>query len=174
VPEAEAALLRNGLAPATKSARPPGVKLILEDGSEYPQAAQLTFVDNAVELGSGTVRVRAVLPNADAQLIPGQFIRARVEGVMLSHVVAIPRKALMAGPQGAFVWLVGADSKAQMRPVQVGRSMGNNVIVTDGLQPGDRYIVEGVMKVMQPGIQVSAVTAEEAARKPQAPPKEAA
>jgi membrane fusion protein, multidrug efflux system len=174
VPEAEAALLRNGLAPASKSARPPGVKLILEDGSEYPQAAQLTFVDNAVEVGSGTVRVRAVMPNADAQLIPGQFIRARVEGVMLSHVVSIPRKALMAGPQGAFVWLVGADSKAQMRPVQIGRSMGNNVIVTDGLQPGDRYIVEGVMKVMQPGIQVSAVTAEEAARKPQAPPKEAA
>jgi membrane fusion protein, multidrug efflux system len=168
VPEAEAALLRNGLAPANKNARPPGVKLILEDGSEYPQAAQLTFVDNAVEVGSGTVRVRAVMPNADAQLIPGQFIRARVEGVMLSHVVAIPRKALMAGPQGAFVWLVGADSKAQMRPVQVGRSMGNNVIVTDGLQPGDRYIVEGVMKVMQPGTQVSAVTAEEAARKPQA------
>jgi membrane fusion protein (multidrug efflux system) len=168
VPEAEAALLRNGLAPASKSAPPPGVKLILEDGSEYPQAAQLTFVDNAVEVNSGTVRVRAVLPNKDAQLIPGQFIRAKVEGVMLSHVVSVPRKALMAGPQGSFVWLVGADSKAQMRPVQVGRSMGNNVIVTDGLQPGDRYIVEGVMKVMQPGTLVSAVSAEEAARKPQA------
>jgi membrane fusion protein (multidrug efflux system) len=63
-----------------------------------------------------------------------------------------------------------------MRPVQVGRSMGNNVIVTDGLQAGERYIVEGVMKVMQPGIQVSAVTAEEAARKaqPEPPRKEAA
>lgn len=168
VPEAEAALLRSGLAPANSSARQPGVKLILEDGSEYPTAAQLTFVDNAVEVTSGTVRVRAVLPNKDAQLIPGQFIRAKVEGVMLSHVVSVPRKALMAGPQGAFVWLVGADSKAQMRPVQVGRSFGNNVIVTDGLQPGDRYIVEGVLKVMQPGTLVSAVTAEEAARKPQA------
>jgi membrane fusion protein, multidrug efflux system len=168
VPEAEAALLRNGLAPASPSARPPGVKLILEDGSEYPQAAQLTFVDNAVEWTSGTVRVRAVMPNKNAQLIPGQFIRARVEGVMLSNVVSIPRKALMAGPQGAFVWLVGADSKAQMRPVQVGRSFGNNVIVTDGLKAGERYIVEGVLKVMQPGTLVSAVTAEEAARKPQA------
>ena len=168
VPEAEAALLRNGLAPANQSARPPGVKLIMEDGSEYPQAAQLTFVDNAVEWTSGTVRVRAVMPNKNAQLIPGQFIRARVEGVMLSNVVSIPRKALMAGPQGAFVWLVGADSKAQMRPVQVGRSFGNNVIVTDGLRAGDRYIVEGVLKVMQPGTLVSAVTAEEAARKPQA------
>ena len=55
-----------------------------------------------------------------------------------------------------------------MRPVQVGRSFGNNVIVTDGLQAGERYIVEGVLKVMQPGTLVSAVTAEEAARKPQA------
>jgi membrane fusion protein (multidrug efflux system) len=168
VPEAEAALLRNGLASANANARPPSVKLILEDGSEYPQPAQLTFVDNAVEVTSGTVRARAVLPNKDVQLIPGQFIRAKVEGVQLSNVVSIPRKALMAGPQGAFVWLVGADSKAQMRPVQVGRSFGNNVIVTDGLQAGDRYIVEGVLKVMQPGTLVSAVTAEEAARKPQA------
>lgn len=176
VPEAEAAMIRGGLAPANPSGRPPGVKLVLEDGSEYPQAAQVTFVDNAVDVNSGTVRVRAVLPNKDAKLIPGQFLRAKVEGVVLSNVVSVPRKAVMAGPQGSFVWVVGADSKAQMRSVQVGRSMGNNVIVTDGLQAGDRYIVEGVMKVMQPGIQVSAVSAEEAARKPQTapPPKEAA
>ena len=149
--------------------------LVLEDGSEYPQAAQVTFVDNAVDVNSGTVRVRAVLPNKDTKLIPGQFLRAKVEGVVLSNVVSVPRKAVMAGPQGSFVWVVGTDSKAQMRPVQVGRSMGNNVIVTDGLRAGDRYIVEGVMKVMQPGIQVSAVSAEEAARKPQtAPPRKEA
>jgi membrane fusion protein (multidrug efflux system) len=176
VPEAEAALIRGQLAPANKSAHPPGVKLLLEDGSEYPQPAQVTFVDNAVDVGSGTVRVRAVLPNKDTQLIPGQFIRAKVEGVVLAKVVSVPRKAVMSGPQGSYVWIVGNDQKAQMRPVQVGRSMGNNVIVTDGLQAGDRYIVEGVMKVMGPGIQVSAVTAEEAARKaqPEPPRKEAA
>ncbi len=175
VPEGEAALIRSGLAPANKSAPPPGVKLILEDGSEYPQPAQVTFVDNAVDRNSGTVRVRAVMPNEDAELIPGQFIRAKVEGIQLSNAVSVPRKAIMSGPQGSFVWLVGADSKAQMRPVQVGRTLGNNVIVTDGLKTGDRYIVEGVMKVMQPGIQVSAVSAEEAARQSRATaPKEAA
>lgn len=174
VPEAEAAMIRSELAPANRSARPPGVKLILENGSEYPQAAQVTFVDNAVDVNSGTVRVRAVMPNKDAQLIPGQFLRAKVEGVVLSNVVSVPRKAVISGPQGSFVWVVGADSKAQPRPVQVGRGIGNNVIVTDGLKAGDRYIVEGVMKVMQPGIQVSAVSAEEAASKAQAAPKEAA
>lgn len=169
VPEAEAAMIRSGLAPANRAvgAQQPRVKLLLENGSEYPQAANVTFVDNAVELNSGTVRVRAVLPNKDAQLLPGQFIRAKVEGVLLSNVVAIPRKAVMAGPQGSFVYVVGADAKVQMRPVQIARSMGNNVVVTDGLQAGDRYIVEGVLKV-QPGIQVSAVTAEEAARQPEA------
>jgi membrane fusion protein (multidrug efflux system) len=168
VPEGEAAMIRAGLAPANKSAPPPGAKLILEDGSEYPQAAQVTFVDNAVDRSSGTVHVRAVLPNKDAQLIPGQFLRAKVEGIQLSNVVSVPRKAVMSGPQGSFVWVVGPDSKAQQRPVQIGRGLGNNVIVTDGLQTGDRYIVEGVLKVFQPGTQVSAVSAEEAARKSQA------
>jgi membrane fusion protein (multidrug efflux system) len=167
VPEAEASMIRNSLAPASKRA-PPGVKLILDDGSEFAQAAQVTFVDNAVDRSSGTVHVRAVLPNKDAQLIPGQFLRAKVEGIQLSNVVSVPRKAVMSGPQGSFVWIVGPDSKAQMRPVQIGRGLGNNVIVTDGLQAGDRYIVEGVLKVFQPGTQVSAVSAEEAARKSQA------
>jgi membrane fusion protein, multidrug efflux system len=167
VPEAEASMIRNGLAPASKRP-PPGVKLILEDGSEFPQAAQVTFVDNAVDRSSGTVHVRAVMPNKDAQLIPGQFLRAKVEGIQLSNVVSVPRRAVMSGPQGSFVWVVGPDSKAQMRPVQIGRGLGNNVIVTDGLQAGDRFIVEGVLKVFQPGTQVSAVSAEEAARKSQA------
>ncbi len=176
VPEAEAAMIRVGLAPADKSAQPPGVKLILEDGSEYPRQAQVTFVDNSVDRSSGTVHVRAVLPNKDAQLLPGQFIRAKVEGIQLSNVMSVPRKAVMSGPQGSFVWVVGEDSKAQQRPVQIGRGLGNNVIVTQGLQAGDRYIVEGVLKVFQPGTQVSAVTAEEAARRTQAepPPQEAA
>jgi membrane fusion protein (multidrug efflux system) len=176
VPEAEASMIRSGLAPANKNAPQPGVKLVMEDGSEYPQLAQVTFVDNSVDRSSGTVHVRAVLPNKDAQLLPGQFIRAKVEGIQLSNVVSVPRKAVVSGPQGPYVWVVGEDSKAQMRPVQIGRGLGNNVIVTDGLQAGDRYIVEGVLKVFQPGTQVSAVTAEEAARKPQAEPqgKEAA
>ena len=169
VPEAEAAMIRSSLAPANKSETPPGVKLTMEDGSEYPQLAQVTFVDNSVDRGSGTVHVRAVMPNKDAQLLPGQFLRAKVEGIQLSNVVSVPRKAVVSGPQGPYVWVVGADSKAQMRPVQIGRGLGNNVIVTDGLQAGDRYIVEGVLKVFQPGTQVSAVTAEEAAR-PQAEP----
>jgi membrane fusion protein, multidrug efflux system len=162
VPEAEASLIRANLAPANKRV-PPTAKLLLENGSEYPEPAKVTFVDNAVELSSGTVRVRAVLRNPEAQLIPGQFIRAKVEGVTLSNIVAIPRKAVMSSAQGSFVWLVDAQQKVQFRPVQTGRSMGNNIIVTSGLATGDRFVVEGVLKV-QPGIQVSAVSVDAASR----------
>jgi membrane fusion protein (multidrug efflux system) len=164
VPEAEATIIRSSLAPANKVA-PPTVKLLLENGQEYPDSAKVTFVDNAVDVNSGTVRVRAVLKNTEAQLIPGQFIRARVEGVQLTNVVAVPRKAVMSSAQGQFIWVVNGEQKVEFRPVQVGRSMGNNIIVTEGLAPGDRYIVEGVLKV-QPGVQVSAVS-------PDAPTKQA-
>ena len=170
MPESEAALLRASIAPARKNPTPPVVKLVLENGEEYPESAKLTFVDNAVDTQSGTVRVRAVLPNPEAQLLPGQFIRARVEGVTLGNVVAIPRKAVMSSAQGRFVWLVAAGEKVEIRPVQVGRTMGNNIVVTQGLNPGDRYIVDGVLKV-QPGIQVSAVSVDAAARQAEAEAK---
>ena len=158
VPEAEAALLRT--AAANRKDPTPQVKLLLEDGTEFPDAAKLTFVDNAVDTSTGTVRVRAVLQNKDAKLIPGQFLRARVEGVSLGQVVAIPRKAVMSGPQGSMVWIVDGENKVQPRPVQVGRSMGNNVVITDGLAAGDRYVVEGVMKLRAPGEPVNPVAAE--------------
>lgn len=158
VPEAEAAMIRANLAPANKT-NAPTVKLLLESGEEYPQTAKVTFIDNAVDLSSGTVRVRAVLKNAAANLIPGQFIRARVEGVQLSNVVSVPRRAVMSSAQGQFIWIVNAEQKVEFRPVRLGRSMGNNIVVTEGLAPGDRFIVDGVLKV-QPGIQVSAVSVD--------------
>ena len=159
VPESEASLIRSSLAPASKSA-PPIVKLVLDDGSEYPEAAKVTFVDNAVELSSGTVRVRAVLPNSEGKLLPGQFVRAKVEGVSLANVVAVPRKAITSNAQGSFVFVVGDDQKAEMRPVQLGRSMGNDVLVTNGLKPGDRFIVEGAFMRVQPGMQVNTVSVD--------------
>lgn len=165
VPESEAALIRNISAAGRADALV--VELLLEGGQVYPQAAKLTFIDNAVDVNSGTVRVRAVLPNPDAQLIPGQFIRAKVEGVTLANVVSIPRRAVMSGPQGRFVWLVGNEEKVEIRPVEVGRSMGNNIMVTNGLNVGDRYIVEGVLKV-QPGMPVNAVSVDAAIKQAEA------
>jgi membrane fusion protein (multidrug efflux system) len=163
VPESEASLIRNGLAPAAKRIAPI-VKLVLDDGSDYADTAKVTFVDNAIDINSGTVRVRAVLPNPEGKLLPGQFVRAKVEGLSLAHGISVPRKAVMTNAQGSVVFVVGGDQKVEARPVQVGRSMGNNVIVMSGLQKGDRYIVEGAFMRVQPGSQVNAVSVDEAAR----------
>jgi len=163
VPDAEASLIRGGLAPS-KTAVAPVVKLVLEDGSEYADSAKVTFVDNAVERSSGTVRVRAVLRNPEGKLYPGQFVRAKVEGVSLANAVSVPRKAVMTSAQGASVFVVGADNKAEPRPVKIARSMGNNVIVTDGLKTGDRYIVEGAFMRVMPGMEVNAVSVDGASR----------
>ena len=165
VPESEASLIRSALVSSNGSGLP--VKVVMEDGSHYEQVAELTFVDNAVDVDSGTVRARAVLPNHEATLIPGQFVRAKVEGVMLANSLAIPRKAVMSGPQGRFVWLVDKEQKVEIRPVQVGRNMGNNIMVTQGLSAGERFIVEGVMKV-QPGIVVNAVSSDPPAKQAEA------
>jgi len=168
VPQSEASLLRRSLNGGSGTV--PVVKVIQEDGTEYPEPAKLTFVDNAVDINSGTVRVRAVLANSEGALIPGQFVRAKVEGVLLSNVVSIPRRAVVSSAQGTFVWLVDSEGKAQMRPVQISRTIGNNVVITDGLKPGERVIVDGVMKVHQPGIQVSAVTVDAATRQAESEP----
>jgi membrane fusion protein (multidrug efflux system) len=178
VPESEAMLIRGGLAGANgkSGGKEPSVRLLLEDGTEYPDAAKLTFIDNAVDMESGTVRVRGVLSNPEGKLLPGQFVRARIDGVSLSNVMAIPRKAVMSSAQGNFVWIVGKEEKVEFRPVKIGRNMGNDVVVTEGLANGDRYIVEGVLKV-QPGIQVSAVSLDSGARQAEAeknPSKESA
>jgi membrane fusion protein, multidrug efflux system len=159
VPEAEASLIRGGLAPS-KASVAPIVKLVLEDGTEQSDTAKVTFVDNAVDRNSGTVRVRAVLRNSEGKLFPGQFVRAKVEGVALSNAVLVPRKAVMSNAQGASVFIVGADNRVEARPVKIARSMGNNVVVTEGLKPGDRYIVEGAFMRVQPGMQVDTVSVD--------------
>ena len=97
--------------------------------------------------------VRAVVDNNNGTLLPGQVVRARIEGVTLEGTMVIPKRAVMHGLQGSFVWVVGPDSKIAPRPVKLGPASGNDVVVTEGLAAGDRVVVEGIMKV-QPGAAV--------------------
>ncbi len=169
LPEQEAALLRARL--ADQATRKNLLVTLLLGTGEHPEKAPVTFIDNAVESASGTVIARAVLPNKQGALLPGQFVRVRVDGVALEDVVAIPRKAVMMSPQGAFVWVIDANEAASFRPVQMGRGADEQVVITQGLGAGERYIVEGVMKVA-PGAPVTAVPAEPVAREAAAQPLE--
>ena len=150
LPEREAAQVRARLA----SGRAPTVRVGLADGTEHPQPAELTFIDNAVEAGSGTVRARAVLPNPDRRLVPGQFLRARLEGVTIPAAVSLPRRAVMSSAQGSFVWLVGEGDVVELRPVRIDLTVGDLAVIAEGLAGGERVVTEGVLKV-QPGVKVA-------------------
>jgi membrane fusion protein, multidrug efflux system len=150
LPEREAAQVRARLG----AGRAPTVRVGLADGTEHPTPAELTFIDNAVEMGSGTVRARAVLPNPDRRLVPGQFVRAQIEGVVVQGAVAVPRRAVMSSAQGNFVWLVGEGDVAELRPVRLDIAVGDLAVIAEGLAGGERVVVEGVLKV-QPGAKVT-------------------
>jgi membrane fusion protein (multidrug efflux system) len=152
VPESEASSLRTANAP-----NGPGVTVDVLDisGKVLAQGAKVEFISPAVGNDTGTVDVRAILPNT-TDLLPGQVVRALVKGVNLAGSVVIPKRAVMHGVQGSFVWLIGAGDKVEFRPVQLGATSGNKVVVNDGLKAGERIVVEGVLKV-QPGAAVKGV-----------------
>jgi membrane fusion protein (multidrug efflux system) len=152
LPETEAAQVRARLA----SGSAPLVRVEVQGGAQHPEPAKLTFVDNAVEPTSGTVRARAVLPNPDGRLVPGQFVRAQIEGVEIAGAVTVPRRAVMSSAQGSFVWLVGEGDVVELRPVRLSGTVGERAVVAEGLTGGERVIAEGVLKV-QPGVKVKPV-----------------
>ena len=141
------------------------VKLTLEDGREYSETGSLQTTDITVDPTTGMVTVRAVFPNPKAVLLPGMFVRARVEEGVNENAVLVPQVGVTHDPQGhATALVVGPDNKVQMRTLQVGATHGDQWIVEGGLEDGDRVIVAGLQKV-QPG---ATVVASEAAA-PSAP-----
>jgi membrane fusion protein, multidrug efflux system len=150
MPETEAVQVRARLAAGPA----PTVRVEFQGGEQHPVAATLTFVDTSVEASSGTVRARAVLPNPDGRLVPGQFVRARLEGVEIADAIVVPRRAVMSSAQGSFVWLVGEGDVVDLRPVRIAGTVGDRAVIAEGLEGGERVIIEGVLKV-QPGVKVT-------------------
>lgn len=141
------------------------VRLLLEDGSAYAHEGTLQFSDVTVNPSTGSVTIRALVPNPEGRLLPGMFVRAQLEEGTRQDALLIPQIALRRDAQGkASVLVVGADGKLEARPVEAPRAVGNKWLVTEGLAPGERIVVEGLQKV-RPGssvIAVPAVTAESA------------
>jgi len=167
MPGTEAAQVRARFAVGS----PPTVRVELEGGVQHPVPAKLTFVDNAVEMSSGTVRARAVMPNPDGRLVPGQFLRARLEGVTLPGAVTVPRRAVMSSAQGSFVWTVGEGDVVELGPVRVSGMVGERAVIAEGLAGGERVVTEGVLKV-QPGAKVKIASPASPGGPPEAPAAE--
>ena len=138
--------------------RDPVVRVTLPDGSTYEHPGAVDFVDVQVDESTDTVAVRAELPNPDRILVDGQFVGVRVEAGEPEQVLAVPQASVQVDQAGPYVMVVGGDDTVATRRVTLGDMVGTQAVVRDGLDAGERLIVEGIQKV-RPGM---AVTASEA------------
>jgi multidrug efflux system membrane fusion protein len=122
-----------------------------------PEVGQLTFLDNSVQGASGTVLLRATVPNPARHLWPGQFVNVRLVLATLPKAVLVPAAAPQDSAKGPFVYVIKEDSTADLRPVKLGQRQGEMVVVEQGLQPGERVVLTGQLGVM-PGGKVRVVT----------------
>lgn len=130
--------------------------LILEDGTEYPQRGVIQFSEVIVDQGTGSVTLRAVFPNPDGLLMPGMFVRTRVEEGTIDQALLVPQQAVMRTPRGEpMAYVVNAQDVVEQRILKTSRAIGANWLVTDGLAPGDRVVMEGVQRI-RPGAKVAA------------------
>jgi len=144
--EAEYARLRRGDAKAIQ------VKLDLADGRAYAHAGRLNFAGSTVDGPTGTVQMRAELPNPEGALLAGQFVHVRVIAGTQSAIV-VPQAAVLQSESGRFVYVAGPDGKAAARPIRAGAWVGADWVVLEGLEAGEQVIVDNLARV-RPGAPV--------------------
>ncbi|PTS85814.1 efflux RND transporter periplasmic adaptor subunit [Pseudomonas sp. HMWF032] len=123
------------------------VQIKLGDGSVYPLEGKVDFTDSLVDRGTGTVSARAVVPNPDQKLLPGQFVRVQVRGLSIPNAMTLPERAIAQGPGGTFVYVVDEGGVARMRQVTTGHTAKGRWVIVSGISAGERVIVEGLPKV---------------------------
>jgi membrane fusion protein (multidrug efflux system) len=129
------------------------VRLLMPDGTEYPHAGRLNFLDLSVDEATGTTALRAEFPNPQRALLPGQFVRVQIEAGARRDGILVPQRAVTVTPQGASLMVVTAGDTARLREVRVGELQGGSWVILGGIAAGERVIVEGLQKV-RPGIPV--------------------
>ena len=134
------------------------MQIKLADDAVYGEEGQVDFSDSVIDRATGTVSVRAVLPNAKQELLPGQFVRVVVKGISKPSAVSVPERAIVQGPSGTFVYVLDDKDVAQVRPVVTAHTSGGRWIIDSGLKAGEQVVVEGVMKV-RPNTPVKRVAA---------------
>lgn len=128
-------------------------KLRLLDGTMYATEGEVTFIDSQVQPSTGVIKARAVFPNADGQIMPGQYVRLFVEGDVLKNAILIPQKCVVMTQKGAVVMGLDKDDKVYPIPITVTVAVGDKYLVGSGLKGGERIISEGIIKA-RPGTQV--------------------
>lgn len=137
-------------------AKAASVRVVLEDGTEYARAGKLLFSDLTVDASSGQITLRAEVPNPAGTLLPGLFVRVRLEQAQASNAITLPQQAVTRSPQGDSVMVVAADGKVAPRPVKVGGQQNGQWVILDGLKAGEQVMVDGFQK-LRGGAPVKAV-----------------
>ena len=132
------------------------VGVVLADGSTFPKKGRITFANADYNQQTGTFLLRATLPNPDGVLRPGQFVRVRVSGAVRPNAILVPQQSVLQGAQGHFVVTVDKDSRAQIRPVEVGSWDGDDWVIVRGLAAGDVVVTDGMVR-LSPGAPVKVV-----------------
>jgi membrane fusion protein (multidrug efflux system) len=135
------------------------VTVMFGNGRAYSHKGVIDFASAGLDPQTGTIRVRAVVPNPDRRLLPGQFVRAVVSGFVLDDAIVVPQVAVSQSAQGQTVYTIDSEGKAEIRPVELGRETQDGWVVKTGLQSGDRVITEGIIKV-RPGARVTVTPAQ--------------
>ena len=128
------------------------IRIRLPDGRPYDQVGQLNFVNNTIDQGTDTILLRGTIPNPQLaggvrELTDNEFVNVLLEGVQPVEVLAIPRSAVLSDQQGDYVFVLGADNKAEQRRIELGQSTSTVASVTSGLAAGEKVIVEGLQRV---------------------------
>jgi membrane fusion protein (multidrug efflux system) len=132
------------------------VQLTLEDGSSYAHAGRLEFSEVSVDPTTGSVTLRAVFPNPDHNLLPGMFVHAQLKAGVKNAAILAPQQGVTRDLKGAPTALVvNQDNKVELRQLKANRTVGNQWLIEEGLNPGDRLITEG-LQFVKPGIEVKA------------------
>jgi membrane fusion protein (multidrug efflux system) len=161
------------------------VRLVLEDGSVYPRPAKLLFSDLTVDSTSGQITLRAEVPNPGDALLPGLYVRVRLEQSQASNAITLPQQAVTRSTQGDTVLVVGADGKVAPRPIKVGGQQDGQWVILSGLKAGEQVMVDGFQKLrgdapvkpvpwVAPGTKPAAAAASAAASAPAAAASSAA
>ena len=123
------------------------VELVTNDGIEFSQTGTLEFSDVTVDQTTGSITIRAIFPNPDKTLLPGMFVRARLEEGTNPSAILVPQQGVTRTPRGdASALVVGADNKVEMRNITATQAIGDKWLVTEGLKDGDRVIITGLQK----------------------------
>ena len=123
------------------------VRIVLEDGSIYPQAGKLLFSDLTVDSTTGQITLRAEVPNDGGQLLPGLYVRVRLEQALATNAILLPQQAVTRTPLGDSVMVVDAEGKVATRPVKIGGAKDSQWVVLEGLKSGEQVVVDGFQKI---------------------------